>query len=146
MAKTASPISLSVLSERVKAQFAGVGDLFPARSLVSSESETVKVVAIMNAFHPEEIDRALTAARDATWIDDAEDGSQVLYLTGAARDYGLEAAANVNMPALCVGHRACEEWGIRFLAEQTRSMWPGLDVVEVLEEEEERAPKPNTAV
>lgn len=105
-------------------------------SQVLSRCHDIGVVAIMNAFHEEEIRRVLTACSEKGWIADDKDGSSILYLTGAARDYGLEAIRRVGMPAFCVGHRACEEWGIRFLANELRKEWTDLDVVEVLEEEE----------
>lgn len=60
----------------------------------------------------------------------------ILYVTGAPRPPGLAAArAAGNMSVLAVGHRACEEWGIRHLARCVRDRWPGLEVVEVFEEE-----------
>ncbi|GME27905.1 putative ngg1p interacting factor 3 nif3 protein [Neofusicoccum parvum] len=130
--------TLGALTDAIKREFAGAGDLhLPVGAGLASESR-IAVVAIMNAFHAEEIDRVLDAAKDAGWIKDREDGSNVLYLTGAAREYGLEAAAIASMPAVCVGHRPCEEWGIRYLAENLRKQWPGLMVEEVLEEEEPR--------
>ncbi|KAL1640614.1 hypothetical protein SLS58_006809 [Diplodia intermedia] len=131
--------SLGSLTDAVRREFAGAGDLhLPAGAALGSDSR-IAVIAIMNAFHPEEIDRVVRAAKEAKWIGDHDDASSVLYLTGAARDYGLEAAAAANMPAICVGHRPCEEWGIRFLAETLKEQWPELTVKEVLEEEEPRA-------
>jgi len=124
-------------------EFDGVGELFapvPIEEGAATDAQ-VDVLAIMNAFHAEEVERVLVAAEGAGWIDKAADGCRVLYLTGAARQYGLDAAAKVNMPTVCVGHRACEEWGIRYLAQETRARWPELEVVEILEEEEPPMPK-----
>lgn len=90
----------------------------------------------MNAFHAKTIQRVLDAAREKQWILPYADAKSLLYLTPAAKDYGLTALKEVNMPAICVGHRACQEWGIRFMAEQLRKEWPSLEVIEVLEEEE----------
>ncbi|ETN38952.1 uncharacterized protein HMPREF1541_06994 [Cyphellophora europaea CBS 101466] len=137
VAKLAQATPLTVLVEQLKAEFAGAGELFVPQSLEQHlTGSMIDIVAIMNAFHPDEISRVLSAVRDASWLEHDCDGTKLLYLTGAARDYGLEAAAKANMPALCVGHRACEEWGVRYLAEQLRNKWPDVDVVEVLEEEE----------
>ena len=41
------------------------------------------------------------------------------------------------MAVVCVGHRICEEWGIRHMARLLREEWPGLTVDEVLEDESE---------
>lgn len=127
--------SLGSLAGAVRREFAGAGDLhLPA----GKQESRISVVAIMNAFHPTEIERVLDAAHAAGWIRDRENGANVLYLTGAAREHGLKAAATANMPAICVGHRPCEEWGIRYLGEKVKEQWPDLTVEEVLEEEEPR--------
>ncbi|KAF9632624.1 putative ngg1p interacting factor 3 nif3 protein [Lasiodiplodia theobromae] len=131
--------SLASLTDTVKREFAGAGDLHLPAGASLGPGSRVTAVAIMNAFHPEEIDRVICAAREAKWIGDHEDASNVLYLTGAARDYGLKAAAMAGMPAICVGHRPCEDWGVRYLAEMLKEQWPELTVEEVLEEEEPRA-------
>lgn len=144
------------LAEKVKNEFAGAGELLKpgsqsvptktdddasldhGRFPADGEGTMIKVIAIMNAFHAEEVERVLSAAHEAGWINDVNDGHEVLYLTGAARQPGIEALKKVKMPAYCVGHAACEEWGIRYLAKQTRERWPGLEVMEVYEEEEPR--------
>lgn len=102
----------------------------------------VKVVAIMNAFHPEEVDRVVEAAIFREWIQDPSDASQILYLTGQAREPGLEAAKKKKMKIVCVGHRTCEEWGIRHLAGEVRKEFPAVGVVEIFEDEEPLAPRP----
>ncbi|PIA93676.1 hypothetical protein CB0940_04672 [Cercospora beticola] len=146
VARLQQPLPVQVLSQQLKHEFHGAGELHQVESsdvvaLETGSASPLRIVAIMNAFHAEEIQRVLQAAREKAWIDPEADGSSILYLTGAARDYGLAAIKEVSMPAFCVGHRACEEWGIRFLAEQLREEWPDLDVVEVLEEEEPVAPR-----
>ncbi|KAI9712789.1 MAG: hypothetical protein M1820_001411 [Bogoriella megaspora] len=103
---------------------------------VEREGAEIRVLAIMNAFHREEVRWVIDMAVEAGWIDGAEGGRRVLYLTGAARPYGLEAVREVGMTAVCVGHEACERWGIRFLAEKCRERWPGLDVKEIYEDPE----------
>lgn len=108
---------------------------------LSENNNMIQVVAIMNAFHPEEVDRVMEAALARGWTSDLGDGRSVLYLTGQARQPGLIAADTKRMKVVCVGHRTCEEWGIRYLAEQCRAKFPILDVVEVLEDEEPRPPR-----
>lgn len=137
VAQLKKPISMSSLVEQIRQEFAGVGNLHGS----NPDDTEIRCLAIMNAFHEEEVERVLAAVHSAGWSEDMSDGRQIMYLTGAAREYGLEAIAKRGMPAFCVGHRACEEWGIRLLAERTRQRWPELEVIEVLEEEEPPPPK-----
>ncbi|KAF2090302.1 hypothetical protein K490DRAFT_36149 [Saccharata proteae CBS 121410] len=112
-------------------EFGGAGQVVQG----DGEGRSVAVVAIMNAFHADVVDRVLDAARGQGWV---VDGGEVLYLTGQTRLSGMAAAAEAGMPVLCVGHKACEEWGIRFLAGRLREKYPKLEVQEVYEEEEPR--------
>ncbi|KAK5071513.1 hypothetical protein LTR64_004708 [Lithohypha guttulata] len=149
VAKFEQAVSLDSIVQMIQREFAGVGEVF--RNDASNDKEDdnavrddvshehpIKVLAVMNAFHAEEVDRVLEATRAANWTHGEVTGKQILYLTGAAREHGLEATKQANMPVVCVGHRACEEWGIRYLAEETRKRWPDIEVIEVLEEEEPR--------
>lgn len=146
VAQLREPAALGSLAASVSQEFAGAGQLYaPSEADQRTPDGRVEVVAIMNAFHQDEIDRVLEATRVAGWIRKDDDGRRLLYLTGAARDYGLEAAGRVTMPAYCVGHRACEEWGIRYLVKQARLTWPALEVVEVLEEEEKQPRREDVA-
>ncbi|KAF2233251.1 hypothetical protein EV356DRAFT_503840 [Viridothelium virens] len=151
------PESVVVMLGRVRGEFGGEGELFlppvSGRNVVADakiEAETavvdqqaqglsdrqIKVLAIMNAFHAEEVRRVIDVSVEARWTAAESAGKEILYLTGAARPYGLEAAAAHDMSAFCVGHLACEKWGIRFLADRMREEFPGLDVQEIYEEEE----------
>ncbi|KAK8113562.1 hypothetical protein PG984_014088 [Apiospora sp. TS-2023a] len=104
----------------------------------SENNHDTRCVAIMNAFHPEEVDQVAGLAVGMGLAPSLEDCRGVLYLTGAVREPGLEAARKKGMAVVCVGHRTCEEWGIRHLARVSRERWPGLQVREVLEAEEAR--------
>ncbi|KAI0015111.1 hypothetical protein F4780DRAFT_773768 [Xylariomycetidae sp. FL0641] len=116
----------------------------------------IEVVAIMNAFRPDEVERVAKAAAQALRDpsntttseeegeeerdddDDDDDDSccrNVLYLTGAVREPGLQAARDRQMAVVCVGHRVCEEWGIRYLGELLKQTWPAMRVDVVLEDE-----------
>ncbi|KAK6840750.1 GTP cyclohydrolase 1 type 2/Nif3 [Apiospora arundinis] len=109
------------------------------------EDQSISCVAIMNAFHPEEVDQVAELAVGMGLIPSMDDCRGVLYLTGAVREPGLEAALKKGMAVVCVGHRTCEEWGIRHLASVFRERWPGLQVQEILEAEEPRAVKPKSS-
>lgn len=98
-------------------------------------SDEIYIVAIMNAFNGEQVDRVLDLARQEGWIAPGDDGRNLLYLTGQPRLAGLEAAKEHGMSVACVGHRAAEEWGIRYMAAQLRIAFPGVHVEEVYEEE-----------
>lgn len=123
-------IPLDTLVRNIRQEFNGVGELYAARS------DGVSVLAIMNAFHGDEVERVLRMARERQWIDEAQGGEGVIYLTGQPRESGMEAARKEGVSVLCVGHRAAEEWGVRFLASQTRDAFPALQVEEIYEDEE----------
>ncbi|KAF2440355.1 hypothetical protein P171DRAFT_435167 [Karstenula rhodostoma CBS 690.94] len=104
------------------------------------EGEQVRVVAVMNAFNPGEVERVLELAERRGWIASKELGGarQVLYLTGQPRESGMAIAKEYGLQVVCVGHRAAEDWGIRYISRRLRENFPGVDVKEVYEEEEPR--------
>lgn len=104
-------------------------------------SSKITSIACMNAFHPAEVDRVATVAVEAGLVSSLEDCSGLLYLTGAVREEGLEAALQKGMKVVCVGHRLCEVWGIAYLAEKVKERWPEVDVQVVDEEEVKLPPK-----
>ncbi|KAK8004621.1 Nucleoporin [Apiospora arundinis] len=116
-----------------------------ANEPAANEEQNIRCVAIMNAFHPEEVYTVSEMATAMGLAPNINDCRGVLYLTGAVREPGLEAALKKGMAVVCVGHRTCEEWGIRHLASVFRERWPGLQVQEILEAEEPRAVKPKSS-
>ncbi|KAF2109216.1 hypothetical protein BDV96DRAFT_503211 [Lophiotrema nucula] len=114
-----------------------------------SVSEDLRVVAIMNAFRAEEVERVFEAAQQQGWISPERGGIDMLYLTGQPRESGLAAATALGIAVACVGHRAAEEWGIRYMAASLRSAFPRVEVKEIYEEEEvslqRRRKEPGTA-
>lgn len=107
-------------------------------------SDEIRAVAIMNAFHEDEVQRVLEIALQHGWAnaDDEAPGKHILYLTGQPRVAGLEAAKVLGMTVACVGHRPAEDWGIRYLAMQLRNEFPGARVIDLYEEEEPRKKEP----
>jgi putative NIF3 family GTP cyclohydrolase 1 type 2 len=107
-------------------------------------SDEIRAVAIMNAFNEEEVHRVLEIALQHGWAaaEDEAPGKCVLYLTGQVRVGGLEAAKALGMTVVCVGHRPAEDWGVRYLAAQLRSTFPGVHVEDVYEEEIPRTKEP----
>ncbi|KAH7406119.1 hypothetical protein DE146DRAFT_779617 [Phaeosphaeria sp. MPI-PUGE-AT-0046c] len=107
-------------------------------------SDEIRAVAIMNAFHEDEVQRVLEIALQHGWADadDEAPGRHILYLTGQPRVAGLEAAKALGMTVACVGHRPAEDWGIRYLAMQLRNEFPGACVIDLYEKEEPRIKEP----
>lgn len=103
----------------------------------------IAAVAIMNAFGPDEVTRAITCAVEAKFVSVDGGYKRLLYLTGEAKPAGL-ATLNERyhgMAATCVGHLAAEEWGIRYLSEYIHQKWPDLNVHTVFEKEEVALPR-----
>jgi putative NIF3 family GTP cyclohydrolase 1 type 2 len=98
-------------------------------------SEEISLIAIMNAFSHEEVDRVIDMAQEKKWIPwEFPLGQNVLYLTGQPRDSGLTAARKHGMTVVCVGHRVAEQWGIAYIAKQLRSTFPNVQVKEMYED------------
>jgi putative NIF3 family GTP cyclohydrolase 1 type 2 len=103
----------------------------------------VKALACMNAFTPEIIDRIVQTAKELK-----VDSREVLCLTGAARESGIEAAREHGMSILAVGHKRCEMWGLRYLEKEARKTFPHCEII-LHEEDEEpicksrKATRPN---
>lgn len=125
--------------ELVKPEFPSIEGAFGFENNERSDvHQVVKAVAIMNAFHPEEVQRVLALASDLGLIPSAEECDGIVYLTGAEREQGLQAAVQKHMAVVCVGHRACEEWGIKYLADILRREWPSIHVDVILEAEDQQ--------
>lgn len=118
------------LLRRIKQEFDS------AEHIYEGLSEEIRVVAIMNAFNAEEVQRVLEMAQQRGWIPKDELSSRhVLYLTGQPRESGMRAAKEHGMTVVCVGHRAAEEWGIHHMATRLRTAFPETLIKEVYEEE-----------
>jgi putative NIF3 family GTP cyclohydrolase 1 type 2 len=96
----------------------------PSSSDKAAGSTQIKAVASLNAFTPEIIDRIQDslATLDSDGGNNKIQPSEVLCLTGAARELGINAAKELGFSVIAVGHKRCE--------------FEGLEVV-VLENEEE---------
>lgn len=127
-------MSRDMLLSRIKEEFG------EAELAHDGLSDQIRAVAIMNAFHEDEVHRVLELALQRGWAaaDDDAPGKHLLYLTGQPRVGGLEAAKALGMTVACVGHRPAEDWGIRYLAAQLRENFPAVPVEEIYEEEEPR--------
>lgn len=120
----------SLLETHIKQEFGTV------EASYEGASDDIHAVAIMNAFHAEEVHRVLEVARQHGWLSaDEQAGQHLLYLTGQPRESGLATAKEHGLSVVCVGHRAAEDWGIRYLASRLRSAFPVVDIKEVYEEE-----------
>ncbi|KAF2022147.1 hypothetical protein BU24DRAFT_38793 [Aaosphaeria arxii CBS 175.79] len=98
-------------------------------------SEEIHVIAIMNAFHADEVQRVNEIAQEQQWVPTAQQsGKHVLYLTGQPRDSGLDEAKKLGMTVVCVGHRVAEQWGIEYLGKRIREKFPFVTVKEIYED------------
>jgi putative NIF3 family GTP cyclohydrolase 1 type 2 len=52
-----------------------------------------------------------------------------LYVTGQMRQPAVEALKETEISAIAVGHRRCEQWGLKSLAGLLRDRWSGLSVI-----------------
>ncbi|KAH6645281.1 hypothetical protein BKA67DRAFT_541514 [Truncatella angustata] len=122
--------TLSTLQNTIQVEV-GAAD---AHESAGGSGQIVQAIAIMNAFGPDEVGRAVSAAREAGILQQG-DASGLLYLTGQPRELGLREAKNLNMPVVCVGHQSCEEWGVRYLAYLLQQTWTELGVHTIFEDE-----------
>lgn len=99
----------------------------------------IKVLACMNAFTPEIIDRIVQTSKELNI-----DSKEVLCLTGAARELGIEAARENGMSIIAVGHKRCEMWGLKYLEREARKAFPNCEIV-LHEEDEEPLPRTSKA-
>lgn len=103
----------------------------------------VKVIALMNASSPEVIDRIVEMCVENKLIAGTQEADKIVMVTGAPRELGLQKAKELKLPVICVGHRPCEVWGIKFLAKQAKTRWPDLQVDEILDDEESKGDSAN---
>ncbi|KAJ4374044.1 hypothetical protein N0V83_002783 [Neocucurbitaria cava] len=141
--EVAAPQQRDVLVRRIQQVFGGTTEELLVHEGAEEEEEEIRVVAIMNAFGEDEVRRVVELVKERGWCGDGgEDGDEdgrvgkhMLYLTGQPRVGGMQAATALGMTVVCVGHRAAEEWGIRYLAQGLRTAFPGVRVEDVYEEE-----------
>lgn len=122
---------------RIEQAFGFVGDEgAAAKDQDASYDGHIRVIAIMNAFRPTEIESIAAAAVQAGFIKDENDCRQLLCLTGEPREEGIAAATGRGMSVVCVGHRTCEDWGIAYLIDRVKAAYPELEVKLIDEPEE----------
>jgi len=77
-----------------------------------------------------EIERvAVVGAMTDGLIREAASRGADIYITGQLRQPAQTAVDETGISIVGVGHRRCEEWGIRSLAGVLRERWSGLEVV-----------------
>lgn len=99
------------MRQKIRSRFSDSEDEFGSlSSSVPGDDESrpvFSVLAVMNAFNPEEVARVVSSAQAAGLISPADDSDRILYLTGAVRQQGLETARTTRMRKTCEGHRTC---------------------------------------
>lgn len=119
-----SPLDMAGITAIVHNEFGhDVGKVYSEQPLDHKFSH----LALMNAFSQATVDQVLACTPD---------GRALLYVTGEARQEGLDAAAAAGMSVLTLGHREVEEWGLRYLAHALKCEFgDSLNVVTVMEDE-----------
>ncbi len=93
-----------------------LGDIFGGlESAQAGTADTITTVAVVSAMTD-----ALVRAADAR-------GAHV-YVTGQVRVPARAAVEETGLGVVAVGHRRCEQWGLRALAGLLRERWAGLEV------------------
>lgn len=82
---------------------------------IANSKNDIKRVAVVGAMNDALVREA--AARGAD-----------LYITGQLRQPAEEAVLETGISVIAVGHRRCEEWGLRSLAGILRDRWSSLEV------------------
>jgi len=75
---------------------------------------------------------ALMGAMDGTLVQECVRRGAGLYVTGAMRVPGRDAARSLGLPVIAVGHSRSEMWGLRHLSRVAAGRLPGLKAVVVL--------------
>lgn len=117
--KLGRPIGMisSVRSQSIEAFCNRVQSVFGRyEHRVSGQFEVVDRVAVVGALTPELIEAA------------AAEGVQV-YVTGQLRAIATDAIRAAGIEVIAVGHRRCEEWGLRSLASVLQERWASLSVL-----------------
>ena len=72
---------------------------------------------------------AVVGAMTEVLVDEAAARGANIYLTGQWRQPAQAAVLETGINLIAVGHRRCEEWGLRSLAGVMRERWSKLDVI-----------------
>lgn len=112
-------------------------NVIPADSHSTSKSESpIQALCSLNAFNPDVLVKVAEASRQL-----GVKNEEVVCLTGAVRDLGVQEAQRRGFNMVAVGHKRCEDWGMMYLLEEVQKAFPALDVVWI-DEEEEKVEKP----
>jgi hypothetical protein len=131
--QTATP--LSALFSRVLAEYACAAPPFdPVLHWQGDPERPIRYIASLNAFDAAILNRLQTAAKRHYPDCRAE---EILVLTGQTREEGAYIAGMYGLTAVCVGHRACEDWGVAWLAAQVQATL-GIETLVVSEAEPPR--------
>lgn len=93
-----------------------IDEIFGGKEQAYPGSQQVSRVAVVGAMTEVLVDEA--AARGAN-----------IYLTGQWRQPAQAAVLETKINVITVGHRRCEEWGLRALAGVMRERWSKLEVI-----------------
>lgn len=76
---------------------------------------------------------AVVGAMTDTLVREAASRGADVYVTGQLRQPAIAAVLETGISVMAVGHRRCEEWGLRALAGILRDRWSKLEVILLLD-------------
>lgn len=131
------PVATNEMIDRLSSAFGGYESTYAGDTSTDVSPSTVRAIACLNAFTPEVLDRvsrALEHLRSEVGASDLTE-REVLCLTGAVREAGLEDAKKRGMSVVAVGHKRCEDWGMIHFERELKIRFPHLDVARIDEVE-----------
>ena len=143
------PALAETYAERISQAFGGhdaillpeSGTEDEATEAQSAHDTLVDVLVSLNAFTPEVLTRVVSEVETL-----GSSASRTIAVTGAIREPGMEEARRLGLSVVAVGHKRCEDWGIRYLIERAKARYPSMQVQWVDEEELPPPPKPAKSV
>jgi putative NIF3 family GTP cyclohydrolase 1 type 2 len=124
--------ALEVLGHKEGRPIGMIGEI-PPQSFAMYRIYSDEVFGGQDQANPNSCDRVSRVAVVGAMTDDlvreaALRGADV-YITGQLRQPAEAALLETGIGVIAVGHRRCEEWGLRALAGVMRERWSGLEVI-----------------
>ncbi|HEY9600343.1 MAG TPA: Nif3-like dinuclear metal center hexameric protein [Allocoleopsis sp.] len=124
--------NLEVLGEKEGRAIGMIGEILP-ETFPSYCRYIHQVFGGQDTVYPGRCDRILRVAVVGAMTDELVREAALrradVYITGQLRQPAQNAVNETGIGVIAVGHRRCEEWGLRALAGVMRERWFGLEVI-----------------
>jgi putative NIF3 family GTP cyclohydrolase 1 type 2 len=124
--------AVEVLGEKQGRPIGMIGEILP-QSFASYRGYMDEVFGGQDKAHPggcNKVSRvAVVGAMTEELVREAASRAVNVYITGQLRQPAEDAVLETGIGVIAVGHRRCEEWGLRSLAGVMRERWSGLKVI-----------------